>query len=63
MLKRLNRDHAIAALRPTSLDELASIRGVGPAKLQQYGTALLAAVAGKSPADDAPSNRATRPGR
>ena len=55
--------HAIAALRPTSLDELASIRGVGPAKLQQYGAALLAAVAGTSPADDAPYNRATRPGR
>jgi len=37
--------HAIAALRPTSLDELAAIRGIGPAKLQQYGAALLAAVA------------------
>ncbi|HQZ34214.1 MAG TPA: ATP-dependent DNA helicase UvrD2 [Ilumatobacteraceae bacterium] len=38
--------HAIAALQPTSLDELASIKGIGPAKLQQYGAALLAAVAG-----------------
>ena len=37
--------HAIAAARPASLDELASIKGIGPAKLQQYGAALLAAVA------------------
>ena len=36
---------AIAALRPNSLDELAAIKGVGPAKLQQYGAAFLAAVA------------------
>ncbi len=55
--------HAMAALRPTSLDELASIRGVGPAKLQQYGAAFLAAVAGTSPAETAPENRSTRPGR
>ncbi len=46
--------HAMAALRPTSLDELASIKGVGPAKLQQYGAAFLAAVAGTSPAESAP---------
>ena len=37
--------HAIAALQPTSLDELASIKGIGPSKLQQYGAAFLAAVA------------------
>ena len=37
--------HAIAALQPTSLDELAAIKGVGPSKLQQYGAAFLAAVA------------------
>ncbi len=44
--------HAIAALQPTSLDELASIKGIGPAKLQLYGAALLAAVAGAGPSAD-----------
>ena len=39
------RRHAIAALQPTSLDELAAIKGIGPSKLQLYGAALLAAVA------------------
>ena len=42
--------HAIASLQPTSLDELAGIKGIGPAKLQQYGAAFLAAVAGTDPA-------------
>ncbi|MCO5329391.1 MAG: ATP-dependent DNA helicase UvrD2 [Ilumatobacteraceae bacterium] len=37
--------HAIAAARPSSLDELAAIKGVGPAKLAQYGNALLDLVA------------------
>ena len=37
--------HAIAAMSPSSLDELASIKGIGPAKLQLYGAAFLAAVA------------------
>jgi DNA helicase-2/ATP-dependent DNA helicase PcrA len=37
--------HAIAAARPTSLDQLTAIKGIGPAKLQQYGAAFLAAVA------------------
>ena len=37
--------HAIAALQPSSLDELSAIKGIGPSKLQQYGAALLAAVA------------------
>ncbi|MEZ5271916.1 MAG: ATP-dependent DNA helicase UvrD2 [Ilumatobacteraceae bacterium] len=37
--------HAIAAVRPSSLDELAAIKGVGPAKLAQYGNALLDLVA------------------
>ncbi|MEZ5296914.1 MAG: HRDC domain-containing protein [Ilumatobacteraceae bacterium] len=31
--------------RPTSLDELARIRGVGPAKLEQYGDSVLAVIA------------------
>ena len=44
--------HDIAERRPASIDQLASIKGVGPAKLQQYGAALLDLVAGVVPADD-----------
>jgi ATP-dependent DNA helicase RecQ len=36
--------HDIAALRPDNLADLAQIRGVGAAKLQRYGTELLAAL-------------------
>ena len=36
----------IAATRPTSLDQLAAIKGIGPEKLKQYGAAFLKAVAG-----------------
>jgi len=35
----------MAVARPTSLDQLAAIKGVGPAKLQQYGAAFLAVIA------------------
>ncbi|CAN5460003.1 hypothetical protein BH10ACT2_BH10ACT2_04110 [soil metagenome] len=35
----------IATARPTSLDQLAAIKGIGPEKLKQYGAAFLAAVA------------------
>jgi ATP-dependent DNA helicase RecQ len=35
----------IAAARPSSLAELAEINGVGRAKLERYGNAMLAAVA------------------
>lgn len=35
----------IAAARPTSLDQLAAIKGIGPEKLKQYGAAVLEAVA------------------
>ncbi len=35
----------IAAARPTSLNQLAAIKGIGPEKLKQYGAALLDAVA------------------
>ncbi|MEQ1872463.1 MAG: ATP-dependent DNA helicase UvrD2 [Ilumatobacteraceae bacterium] len=35
----------IAATRPTSLDQLSAIKGLGPTKLQQYGAAILEAVA------------------
>jgi DNA helicase-2/ATP-dependent DNA helicase PcrA len=37
--------HAIAEQRPASLGELAQISGVGPAKLERYGTDVLAALA------------------
>jgi ATP-dependent DNA helicase RecQ len=36
----------IAAHRPTTLDELAAINGVGPRKMEQYGTAVLEVIAG-----------------
>jgi DNA helicase-2/ATP-dependent DNA helicase PcrA len=36
--------HAIAAARPATLGELAQISGVGPAKLERYGTEVLAAL-------------------
>jgi DNA helicase-2/ATP-dependent DNA helicase PcrA len=35
----------IAAVRPTSLDQLSAIKGLGPTKLQQYGTAILETIA------------------
>jgi DNA helicase-2/ATP-dependent DNA helicase PcrA len=38
--------HEIAVRRPTSLDQLSAVKGVGPSKLQQYGAAILAAVTG-----------------
>ena len=41
----------IAAARPTSLDQLSAIKGLGPTKLQQYGAAILEAVAGSSSTD------------
>ena len=34
--------HAIADAQPTSLGELSQIAGVGPAKLERYGDAVLA---------------------
>src|SRR5947209_8466231 len=37
---------SIAALRPSSMDELASIRGVGPAFVERHGEAVLGLVAG-----------------
>ncbi len=36
---------AIAGTMPESLDELARVRGVGPAKLEQYGDPVLRVVA------------------
>jgi superfamily II DNA helicase RecQ len=31
----------IAATRPSSLDELLAIKGIGPAKLEKYGQAVI----------------------
>jgi superfamily II DNA helicase RecQ len=35
----------IAAVRPSTLDELVDIKGIGPAKRDQYGTTVLEIVA------------------
>jgi DNA helicase-2/ATP-dependent DNA helicase PcrA len=40
---------AVAATRPTTVAELARVRGIGPAKIDRYGAALLAIVAGRRP--------------
>ncbi|MEJ2208736.1 MAG: RecQ family ATP-dependent DNA helicase [Anaerolineae bacterium] len=40
---------AIAAGRPSSLEEVAAIKGIGPAKLERYGQAVLDLVAGREP--------------
>ena len=37
---------AIAALRPGTLDELAAIRGVGPAFVERHGAQVLALLEG-----------------
>jgi DNA helicase-2/ATP-dependent DNA helicase PcrA len=45
-------DHAleqVAALRPATTAELARVRGIGPVKIEAYGAALLALVAGGAP--------------
>ena len=39
---------AIAALRPDSMDELAGVKGVGPAFLQRHGAEVLALVGGSA---------------
>jgi ATP-dependent DNA helicase RecQ len=45
----------IAAARPQTLVELSRIQGVGAAKLDRYGAAMLAAVAAQRETADAPS--------
>jgi len=40
---------SIAASRPTSLAELAAIKGIGPHKLEQYGPAIVEIVASAEP--------------
>ena len=47
----------VATRRPTTLDELAGIPGVGAAKLERYGAGVLATVA---TTDDEPTSPATR---
>ncbi|MEX2626837.1 MAG: UvrD-helicase domain-containing protein, partial [Ilumatobacteraceae bacterium] len=44
---------AIAVAAPATLDELARVRGVGPAKLEQYGADVLAVVAAAASPTDA----------
>jgi ribonuclease D len=39
----------IATRRPATLDELVTVRGVGPYKAERYGAAVLAVVAGVAP--------------
>lgn len=41
--------HAIAAVKPASLEVLAGVKGLGEAKLKRYGVAVLAVVAGADP--------------
>ena len=36
----------VASLRPATVAELARVRGIGPVKIEAYGAALLALVAG-----------------
>ena len=43
----------IAEARPRALSELARVQGVGAAKLERYGEAMLAAVAGHLETSDA----------
>jgi ATP-dependent DNA helicase RecQ len=48
---------AVASRRPTTLEELGTISGVGATKLERYGPGLLAALTGSGPetADDEPA--------
>jgi DNA helicase-2/ATP-dependent DNA helicase PcrA len=42
---------ALAERRPTSVEQLIDIAGIGPRKLSLYGQAVLALVGGARPAD------------
>ncbi|WP_431872846.1 ATP-dependent DNA helicase UvrD2 [Nocardiopsis eucommiae] len=44
---------AIAEQEPSSVSQLTAVSGVGPAKLDRYGEAVLALVAGREPAGEA----------
>lgn len=43
----------LARRRPTSLDGLLTVKGIGPAKLERYGDALLAILVGNTEGDNA----------
>jgi ATP-dependent DNA helicase RecQ len=47
----------IAALRPSNLDELASIKGIGPSKLEEYGQEVLALLEEWEAAHDHPTTQ------
>ena len=49
-LRRPSRPHAaaLAAARPSTLDALSEIPGIGPAKLEAYGKDLLALLGAES---------------
>jgi RecQ family ATP-dependent DNA helicase len=51
---------SIAEAAPRTLDALAACRGLGPVKLKQYGTELLAEIAAALPAPEAESKRVSR---
>ncbi|MCR6492133.1 ATP-dependent DNA helicase UvrD2 [Cellulomonas sp. P24] len=53
---------AIAELRPATLPELAAIKGMGPAKLAQYGATILAIVAGTAGTAGVPERSAAPSG-
>jgi DNA helicase-2/ATP-dependent DNA helicase PcrA len=46
---------ALAERRPTSMDQLVDIAGIGPRKLGLYGAAVLALVGGARPIDLLPA--------
>jgi ATP-dependent DNA helicase RecQ len=45
----------IAAQRPSTLDELDAIQGIGPVRLERYGHSILALVSGAPPVEREPS--------
>jgi ATP-dependent DNA helicase RecQ len=47
----------MAERRPTTLDEMAGVSGVGAAKLEKYGRAFLEVILGAAPAEEHPARR------
>jgi DNA helicase-2/ATP-dependent DNA helicase PcrA len=52
---------ALAERRPSAIEHLVDIAGIGPRKLGLYGEAVLALVAGARPADLLPANGSAGP--
>ena len=50
--------HEIARRRPTTLAQLGNIKGMGPVKLERYGSALLAVVETAPPSRSGAVSRA-----